>query len=108
MSGIIGGSGSKSGVIREHGIRQILTGTNQLTSGDVGNVQNGTITFSKPFANIPVVTINASLQGSFSDSFAVTIREITTTNFTWNLCRVDSTANWSATIYSRWIAIDIT
>jgi hypothetical protein len=67
-----------------------------------------TITFPTAFATAPNVTCTARNEGStnFNDTFAVTIRSVSTTQFVVNIQRVDNTTTgWGQNLLLSWIAL---
>ncbi len=84
---------------------------NRIFAGDrvVGSSSNNlkivTVNFPTPrFTQVPKVLITAS-GGQFPDTFAVTIREVSTTRFRANIRRVDGTGGWGQTgLRINWMA----
>lgn len=81
-------------------------GVAQMASGSSTVKTNFTFTFPKAFATVPTVVI-AARSGNIvpvDDTFAVSVRDVTTTTCTVNIVRVDNPSGWSQQVKINWIA----
>ena len=76
--------------------------------GTGANVTVYSVNFPIAFSSSPVVTVTPRNDPSFNvnDTFAATLRNVTTTNFTVNIVRVDSPAGWAQNLRLHWKAWD--
>ncbi len=94
---------------------KVGTGTpiNNIQSGTftVGSSASGfataTLTFPTSFFAIPRVIATARNQAAtnYGDTFAVTLRSVSSTAVTFNIQRVDTNAAWAQTLEIDWIAL---
>ncbi len=85
-------------------IKKVQHGSFNAGTNSGNGVKTVTIYFPYDFANAPhvIVTVRG---GDYSDVFAVTTRNVTTSNFQVNIYRVDdSGGGWAQNIYIDWIA----
>jgi len=65
-----------------------------------------TVTFPTAFAAAPNVTCTARNASNVNDTFAVTVRSVSTTQFVVNIQRVDNTTTgWTQNLQLNWIAL---
>ena len=80
-------------------------GVAQMSTDSATVKTNFTFTFPKAFNSIPIVLLtprNAS--AGVDDTFAVTVRTITTTSCTVNITRTDAAAGWGQHLQVTWLA----
>ncbi|MBN2790612.1 MAG: hypothetical protein JXR69_10525 [Candidatus Delongbacteria bacterium] len=85
-------------------ISKTQAGTYSAGVNSTGGVKTVTITFPTAFTTTPKVNVTPKGQ-NFTDTFAVTTRNITTTSFQVNIYRVDSPGGiWGQTLSLDWFA----
>lgn len=86
---------------------RIQSGTATLGSGSGGATNVYTVTYPSAFSSTPKVTAtprNDYPSWDVGDTFAVTLRRISTTQFVVNIFRVDDTGGWSQSLKLDWVA----
>lgn len=84
------------------------SGSSQIGSSGGASFKTVTITFPVAYAAAPGVVICTARNeddGSYDDTFAVSVRRVTTTGFEVNVKRVDNTASWGQNLLLNWIAL---
>jgi hypothetical protein len=86
--------------------KNLQGGIAQMASGSSTVKTNFTFNFPKAFSAVPTVVISPSSGNSVpvDDTFAVTVRAVTTTSCTVNVVRVDNPSGWSQQVKINWIA----
>jgi hypothetical protein len=88
-------------------IRGVQAGTTTLGPNATGGKKTFSITFPNSFKYTPSVTVTVRNSGSYTDVFAVSTTNVTTTGFDVTLYRVDSPgAIWGQAPYLDWMAIE--
>lgn len=77
-----------------------------LPSGASASYTNVTITFPKAFITTPkvIATVNADPAWDVPDTFAASVRKVSTTGVVVNILRVDAATGWSQVLRVNWIA----
>ena len=86
--------------------KNLQGGIAQMASGSSTVKTNFTFTFPKAFSTVPNVIISP-VSGNIvpvDDTFAVTVRAVTTTSCTVNIVRVDNPSGWSQQVKINWLA----
>lgn len=83
---------------------RVLFGTANVGTGTNG-VNTFTITFPTPFANIPKVFVVAKGNDN-PDTFAISTRAVTMTNFKINVIRIDLASGWGQSLNVDWYATE--
>ena len=65
---------------------------------------NFTFSFPKAFDSLPNVLVSARSSTDVDDTFAVTVRRVTTTTCTVNVTRTDTAAGWGQHMEVTWFA----
>ena len=87
--------------------RNLQGGAAQMTSSPSTAKTNFTFQFPKAFGAVPTVIVtarNEPAQSNAEDTFAVSVRRVTTTNCTVNVVRVDTAAGWGQFLMFDWVA----
>jgi len=85
-------------------IEKIQAGTATVGTNSSGGVKTITITFPSSFTTTPKVNVTVRGQ-NYSDVFAITTRNISTTSVQVNICRVDSPGGiWGQSLQVDWFA----
>jgi hypothetical protein len=79
-------------------------GLAQMTTDSATVKTNFTFTFPKAFGAVPNVVVSARSAVDVDDTFAVTVRRVTTTTCTVNVVRVDTAAGWGQRVQVNWLA----
>ncbi len=81
-------------------------GMAQMASGSSTVKTNFTFLFPKAFSTVPKVIISPASGNSVpvDDTFAVSVRALTTTTCTVNIVRVDNPSGWSQQVKINWLA----
>lgn len=76
-------------------------------NGGGGDFKTVTVTFPVAFGAAPrvICTVRTETGQTWTDTFAVTTKGISTTEFTVNIKRVDSNASWGQNLLLDWIAL---
>ncbi len=84
----------------------IQSGQSILTNGSATARTNLTVAFPKAFTSVPRVLATAAADPGWNvdDTFAVSVRQVTTTNVVFNIMRVDSPAGWAQWLRINWQA----
>lgn len=100
----IGGNGLQVGTSGTPFAR-IQSGISTLGQG-ISGVNTFTITFPSAFSVTPKVNVTPRAGGDYSDTFAVTVRNVSTTQFSVNVFRVDPPAGqgWGQFLQLDWSA----
>jgi hypothetical protein len=86
--------------------KNLQGGIAQMASGSSTVKTNFTFNFPKAYSAVPTVVISANSGNvvPVDDTFAVTVRAVTTTSCTVNVVRVDNPSGWSQQVKINWIA----
>jgi hypothetical protein len=86
--------------------KNLQGGIAQMASGSSTVKTNFTFNFPKAFSTVPTVVISANSGNSVpvDDTFAVSVRAVSTTSCTVNVVRVDNPSGWSQQVKINWIA----
>lgn len=79
-------------------------GLAQMGSDSATVKTNFTFTFPKPFNSVPNVMVSPRSAADVDDTFAVTVRRVTTTSCTVNIVRTDTPAGWGQHVQVTWMA----
>ena len=84
----------------------LQAGLAQMATGSPTVKTNFTFTFPKAFGSVPNVIVSARSGNvvPVDDTFAVTVRDVTTTTCTVNIVRVDNPSGWSQQVKINWLA----
>jgi hypothetical protein len=100
----VGGSGLR---VATNGttLKRIEAGQATL-SGNISGVNVYTVTFPSTFDTTPMVIATLALtDSSYNDTFAVTVRQVSTTQFVVNVYRVDiAGSTWGQSLKLNWYA----
>ncbi len=86
--------------------KNLQGGIAQMASGSSTVKTNFTFNFPRAYSSVPTVVISANSGNvvPVDDTFAVTVRAVTTTTCTVNIVRVDNPSGWSQQVKINWIA----
>ncbi|MBU0765805.1 MAG: H-type lectin domain-containing protein [Bacteroidetes bacterium] len=85
-------------------IDEVQAGTSNIGANSSGGVKTVTVTFPSTFTSTPKINVTVR-GGNYSDTFAVTTRNISTTSFQVNIYRVDSPGGiWAQSLQIDWFA----
>jgi hypothetical protein len=87
--------------------KSLQGGVAQMTNTSSTVRTNFTFTFPQPYATPPKVLLtarNEPAQANAADTFAVSVRSVTTTTCTVNIARVDTAAGWGQLVMVDWLA----
>jgi hypothetical protein len=86
--------------------KNLQGGIAQMASGSATVKTNFTFSFPKAYSTVPTVVISANSGNvvPVDDTFAVSVRAITTTSCTVNIVRVDNPSGWSQQVKINWVA----
>jgi len=88
-------------------ITGMQAGTATLGSNGTGGKKTYSVTFPNSFKYIPSVTVTVRNSGTYTDVFAVSTTNVTTTGFDATLYRVDNGGGtWGQSPYLDWVAIE--
>ena len=79
-------------------------GLAQMATDSTTVKTNFTFAFPRAFSTVPNVIVSARNVPDVDDTFAVTVRRVTTTTCTVNVVRVDTTAGWGQHVRVNWVA----
>jgi hypothetical protein len=82
----------------------LQAGLAQMATDSATVKTNFTFTFPKAFSSSPNVLVSARSASDVDDTFAVTVRRVTTTTCTVNVVRTDTTAGWGQHVQVTWMA----
>lgn len=82
----------------------LQAGLAQMSTDSTTVKTNFTFTFPKAFNSVPNVLVSPRSSTDVDDTFAVTVRRVTTTTCTVNVVRTDSAAGWGQHMQVTWLA----
>jgi hypothetical protein len=82
----------------------LQAGLAQMASDSATVKTNFTFSFPKAFGSVPKVLVSARSASDVDDTFAVTVRRVTTTTCTVNVVRTDTPAGWGQHVQVTWMA----
>lgn len=85
-------------------LNMVQAGTYSAGTNSVGGVKTVTVYYPTAFTSTPKVNVTVK-GGNYTDTFAITTRNVTTTYFQVNIYRVDSAGGiWGQTLSLDWMA----
>jgi hypothetical protein len=84
--------------------RNLQAGVAQQATDSATVKTNFTFSFPKAFTSVPNVIVSALSASDVDDTFAVTVRRVTTTTCTVNVTRTDTAAGWGQHVKVTWLA----
>jgi len=85
-------------------LANLQAGLAQMATDSATVKTNFTFTFPKAFSSVPNVLVSARSASDVDDTFAVTVRRVTTTTCTVNVVRTDVAAGWGQHVQVTWMA----
>jgi hypothetical protein len=82
----------------------LQAGLAQMASDSATVKTNFTFSFPKAFGSVPNVLVSARSASDVDDTFAVTVRRVTTTTCTVNVVRTDNPSGWGQHVQVTWLA----
>lgn len=82
----------------------LQAGLAQMATDSTTAKTNFTFSFPKAFSSVPNVLVSARSAADVDDTFAVTVRRVTTTTCTVNVVRTDVAAGWGQHVQVTWMA----